>query len=157
MNPTLIDRLIIKSESSVKKDKIKNKNKNSKKRRRTNKYWQEQIRLQNRKQTKVRYDTYRREEQPEEEQPEEEQPEEEQRDFESLPNSKITLNCDFQFMYDSEKEEEEYYTPEDLEDDMVWWQHYCKQEIRKKQKLNQMVAYMTQQVRLAEEIYKNLL
>jgi len=152
MNPTLIDRLIIKSESSVKKDKIKNKNKNSKKRRRTNKYWQEQIRLQNRKQTKVRYDTYRREEQPEEE-----QPEEEQRDFESLPNSKITLNCDFQFMYDSEKEEEEYYTPEDLEDDMVWWQHYCKQEIRKKQKLNQMVAYMTQQVRLAEEIYKNLL
>lgn len=63
MNSKTIARIISKSESSMKSEK-KSKNANGTKARRTDAYWSEDASLQRRKQGKVRYDTHRREEQP---------------------------------------------------------------------------------------------
>jgi hypothetical protein len=67
MNPTLIERIVIKSESSEKShSKSKGGKHSGKKARNTKQYWSNESARQRRKQDKVRYDTHRREEQPDE-------------------------------------------------------------------------------------------
>ena len=67
MNPTLIERIVIQSESSDKShSNSKGRKHSGKKARNTKQYWDWAGECSRRKQSKVRYDTHRREEQPDE-------------------------------------------------------------------------------------------